>query len=152
MPIVNTKSNLIADYMAGQPAAEPELARGRPIVATGTVANAATDLSGSKYHLADLPADCLLDPRTAFDVENWGYAAIRIGTEDDVDALSAVLKSAGNTVSPVAFGDANHGKRLWEILGLAEAPANGVIAIYAHGIANATGAGSMPFAIHYIFR
>lgn len=152
MPIVNTKSDLIADYLAGQPAAEPELARGRPIVATGTVANAADDLNGSKYHLADLPADCLLDPRTAFDVENWGFAAIRIGTETDVDALSAVLKSAGNTVSPVAFGDANHGKRLWEVLGLAEAPANGMIGIYAHAIADATGAGSMPFAIHYIFR
>ena len=70
---------------------------------------------------------------------------------DDVDALVSVLKSAGNTVSPIAFGDANHGKALWEVVGLAADP-GGVISIYAHAIANATGAGSMPFRIEYFAR
>ena len=93
----------------------------------------------------------VLGDRTAFDVENWGFAAIRIGTVDDVDALAAVLKSAGNTVSPIAFGDANHGKALWEVVGLAADP-GGLIGIYAHAIAAATGAGSMPFRFEYFAR
>jgi hypothetical protein len=104
------------------------------------------------YHLVDVPADAILDSRTAFDVENWGFATVSVGTQDDADALVTVAKSAGNTVAPVAFGDANHGKHLWEVLGLAAAPASGVIALYAHGPADATAAGSMPFEIHYRFR
>lgn len=151
MPVVTKKSTLIADADIGYHGADPELARGRPIVATGTQANAADDLSGSTFHLVDLPADCILDSRTAFDVENWGFATVSIGTQTDVDALVSVLKSAGNTVSPIAFGDANHGKALWEVLGLAASP-GGMIGLYAHAVANATGAGSMPFEVHYRFR
>lgn len=151
MAIEHVKSNLIADYLDRDTPPDPAWARGRPIVAIGTVANGASDSSGSTYHLADLPSDCLLDDSTAFDVENWGFAAIRIGTRDDVDALVAVLKSAGNTATCKAFGDANHGKMLWEQLGLAADP-GGKIGIYAHAIAGATGAGSMPFRIAYLFR
>ena len=150
MAVVESKSDLIHDpYDSASVPPDPEQARGRPVIATGTVANLSTDSNTSKYHLADIPADALLHEDTAFDVENWGFAAIRIGTYSDVDALAAVLKSAGNTVSPIAFGDANHGKRLWEVLGLAANP-GGNIGIYAHAIAGATGAGSMPFRIAYI--
>lgn len=53
------------------------------------------------------------------------------------------------SVAPIANGDANHGKRLWEVLGLASDP-GGMIALWKHAAANATGAGSMPFAIHYL--
>lgn len=152
MAVVSVKSNLVTDTVNNIPNADPEYVRGRPVIATGTVANAATDSSGSKYHLIDIPAHALLDSRTAFDVENWGFATVSIGTETDVDALTSVLKSAGNTVSPVAFGDANHGKPIWEILGLAAEPASGIVSLYAHAIADATGAGSMPFEIHYRTR
>jgi hypothetical protein len=151
MAVVNKKSNLVADYLNRDTPPDPSIARGRPIIAIGTVANASDDSSGSTYHLIDLPSDCLLDIGTAFDVENWGFAAIRIGTKDDVDALVSVAKSAGNTVTPNAFGDANHGKQLWEQLGLAADP-GGMISIYAHAIAGATGAGSMPFRFAYLFR
>lgn len=151
MPIVHTTSDLIVDpYDGEQP--DPARARGRPICATFTVTNAADDLSGSSYHLCDIPADAILDSRTAFQVENWGFAAIRIGTLTDVDALAAVLKSAGNVVSPVAFGDAKHGLPAWEALGLAARPEGGIIGLYAHVIANATGAGSMKGEVHYRFR
>jgi hypothetical protein len=151
MAVVNTKSNLYGDYLAGIDNPDPELARGRPIMATGTVSNGATDSNLSTYKLASLPSNCILADRTKFDVENWGFATVNIGTKDDIDALITVLKSAGNTVTPVVFGDAKHGKRLWEVLGLAADP-GGMIDIYAHASAGATGAGSMPFQFEYLFR
>lgn len=152
MPIVKVTSDLVKDY--NNPAsreADPAKVRGRPIVAAGRVANAASDLSGSKYHLIDLPSAAILDSATAFQVQNTGFAAIRIGTETDVAALVSVLKADGNVVSPVTkFGTA-HGKPLWELFGLPSDP-GGTIGIYQHAIANATAAGSMLFEIHYRFR
>lgn len=152
MAIVSIKSNLVFDRVNNVPNADPEYVRGRPVVAASTVTNSATDSAGSTYHLVDIPAHAILDLRTAFDVENWGFATVSIGTLDDVDALKQVLKSAGNTVSPIAFGDANHAKPIWQVLGLAAEPASGVISLYVHAIAAATGAGSMPFEIHYRTR
>ncbi len=145
MAVVKVKS----DLTVGEP--DPARHRGRPIVAALAVANAATDSIGSKYHLIDLPSCAILDARTAFQVQNWGFADIRIGTESDNDALVSVLKSAGNVVSPVVQFDAKHGKPLWQVLGLAADP-GGMIGIYAHAIAAATGAGTMLAEIHYRFR
>lgn len=73
-------------------------------------------------------------------------------TATDPDAFANVAKSAGATVSPIVFGDANHGKHLREILGLPEILKEPMISLYAHAGANATGAGSMKFALHYLFR
>jgi hypothetical protein len=145
MAIVKVKS----DLTSGEP--DPAQHRGRPIVAAFTVTNAATDSNGSRYHLVDLPSCAILDARTAFQVQNWGFAAIRVGTQTDVDALVSVLKSAGNVVSPVVQFDAKHGKPLWEVLGLASDP-GGNIGLFAHAIADATGAGTMLGEIHYRFR
>lgn len=152
MPIVNEKSDLYADRDADIPAPDPERARGRPIVAAGTVDNTATDLAGSTYHLVTLPAEAILDAQTIFKVDGWGFATVSIGTRDDADALVSVARSAGTTVSPVERLGAQHGLALWQVLGLAAAPANGQIDLFAHGPANATGAGTMPFEIHYRFR
>lgn len=151
MAVVNGRSNLIPDHYAGEIAPDPEIARGRPIVATGIVTNGAADSNLSMYHLADLPADCILDPRTIFDVENWGFAQVVIGTKTDTDALVDVARSAATSKAPIVFGDANHLKRLWEVLGLAESP-GGLIGIWAHAEAGATGAGNMPFEFHYRWR
>lgn len=145
MAIVKGKS----DLTTGEP--DPAKHRGRPIVATFTVTNAATDSNTSSFHLCDLPSCAILDASTAFQVQNWGFADIRIGTQTDVDALVSVLKSAGNVVSPVVQFDAKHGKPLWEVLGLAADP-GGNIGLYAHAVANATGAGSMMGEVHYRFR
>lgn len=152
MPIVNKKSDLFADRSLDEVVPDPARARGRPICATLTVANAADDSNTSSYHLCDIPADAILDSRTAFQVQNWGFAAIRIGTKTDVDALVSVLKSAGNVVNPITFGDAKHGLPAWEALGLSAPPESGIIGLYAHAIANATGAGSMKGEVHYRFR
>jgi hypothetical protein len=151
MAVVNTKSNLFGDYLAGTDNPDPELARGRAIMATGSVSNGATDSNLSTYKLASLPSNCILGSRTLFDVENWGFATVNIGTKDDIDALITIAKASGNTVTPVVFGDAKHGKRLWEVLGLAADP-GGMIDLYAHASADATGAGAMPFQFEYFFR
>ena len=138
-------------FIAQSDPADPNRARGRPIYVQGTVANAATDSNTSMYHLCDLPSDCILLEHTAFDVQNWGFAQVVIGTRDDTDALLDVAKSAANTQRPITFGDANHAKELWEVLGLAANP-GGTIGLYAHAEADAAGAGSMPFQVVYSFR
>ena len=145
MPVVKVKSDLTTGET------DPARARGRPIVAAGTVINGASDSANSSYHLANLPSCAILDARTAFQVQNWGFATVSIGTASDIDALVSVLKSAGNVVSPVVQFDAKHGLPLWQVLGLAADP-GGDIGIYAHGPANATGAGSMKYEFHYRFR
>jgi hypothetical protein len=151
MPVVNVKSTLFkaeSDPLGAEP--KPELARGRPIVATGSMANLATDSLTSKYLLAELPSDAILDTRTFFKVDTWGYTDIRIGTLTDVAALVSQLRSAAAIVSPLTQGDARHGQPLWQALGLASDP-GGTIGIYAHG-SGAITAGSMRFEIHYRHR
>lgn len=131
--------------------ADPAKARGRRIVSVDTATNLATDNSGSKYLIGMFPSECILTVGTNFKVDNWGYAAIRIGTFSDPAALVSVLKSAGANVTPIAMGDSRHGKPLWQQLGMAADP-GGEIGLYIHGIADATGAGTMLYEIHYLAR
>ncbi len=152
MPVAKGKSNLITDLETGYSNPDPQIVRGRPIVAAGTVANAATDSAASKYHLIDLPAEAILDALTTFKVDGWGFATVSIGTETDADALVSVARSAGAIVGPITRLGAQHAKPLWQVLGLAAAPKSGVISLWVHGPANATAAGTMPFEIHYRFR
>lgn len=149
MAVVNLKSSIFR--AEDNKLLDPMHKAGRLILITGTVANAATDSNLSTYHLCDLPSDCLLHDLTRFRVDGWGFAQVNIGIRDDNDALVTVAKSAGATVTPIAFGDARHGKRLWEILGLAADP-GGVIGLYLHASAAATGAGACPFQIAFIAR
>ena len=79
----------------------------------------------------------------------WGFAQVVIGTETDTDALVDQTKATENIVTPIAIGDANHGKTWWEALGLAASPGD-EIQLYAHAEANATGAGSMPFRLAWV--
>ncbi|MDR6266541.1 hypothetical protein [Roseobacter sp. N2S] len=151
MAIVSNISTLFRDEAAGGAVPDATRTAARSYTATGTITNLAGDLDTSKYKIASIPSDAILDDRTIFDVENWGFAATRIGTLDDVDALVSATTSAATSQSPVAFGDANHDKELWEVLGLAADP-GGNITLYAHGIADAAGAGSMPFRIVWLYR
>lgn len=151
MTVVEKKSDLFADKIAEIPAPDPARARGRPIVAAFTSTNAADDSNGSSYLLASLPSDCILDSRTFFKVDDTGFAAIRIGTLSDKEALVNQAKAAEAIARPIADGDANHGLPLWEVLGLASDP-GGFIDIYQHAIANATGAGTLKGEFHYRYR
>lgn len=151
MAVETGRSDLIHDYTdTTSVPPDPQQARGRYRVAQGTVANGASDSSGSMYRLVDLPADCILMPLTQFDVENWGFAQVVVGTRDDTDALIDQTLATENIVTPIAFGDANHATPLWEMLGLSERPKSGIVSLWAHAEAGATGAGSMLFAIHYV--
>lgn len=149
MAVVNVKSDLFRNEGTSGAVVDSKRVRGRIKQAIGTVTNLSTDSNLSTYLLARIPSHAILTERTQFDVENDGFAAIRIGTLTDVDALVSVAKTDGNTVTPIAFGDANHGKELWEVLGLASDP-GGDIGIYKHAVANAAGAGSMPFRFEWV--
>lgn len=151
MAKVSGASNIAPRSRGGPGFADPQALQGLLRVITGTVANAADDSDGSKYYLCDLPSDCYLDPGTAFRAKSLGYATLNIGTETDATALVTIAKTGNDTVSPIAFADANHGKELWEVLGLSANP-GGFIALYLHASAGATGAGSMAFTVKYIHR
>jgi len=151
MPVVTKASNVSTRARGSAGYADPQATAGLLRIITGTVLNASDDSNGSKFHLCDLPSDCYLDEGTLFDVENLGFATVNLGTETDIDALITIAKSSGNTVTPVAFGDAKHGKELWEVLGLSANP-GGFIGLWLHASGNATGAGNMPFRIKYVHR
>lgn len=153
MAVVTVKSTVFkqdSDPLGAEP--KPELARGRPIVVTGSIANASTDSQNSKYLIAELPSDCILDTRTFLKVDTWGYADIRFGTFSDVAALISQTKATEAIATPVDVGDAKHGMPLWQACGLASDP-GGNIGLYLHGsVAGPTGAGSCKFEIHYRHR
>lgn len=151
MAVVDEKSDLYRDAHALQGSPDPLKTKGRVIVATGTVTNLVSDESGSKYRLIELPSDCYLHEDTFFDVQGDGFAQIVIGTLTDTDALVDQTRATENIHQPIAIGDANHGKQLWEILGLAE-DTGGAIALFKHAEATATVAGSMDFRIVYVWR
>lgn len=150
MAIVEKRSGLIHKH--GDPNStppDPQNAAGRIVVANSEVENAADDSAGSTYHLVDIPSQAILLPETFFAVSGDGFAQIQIGTYSDTVALLDVAKSAAAIQSPIAQGDVNHGKQLWEVLGLSKDP-RGKIPIYKHAAADATGAGKTKFCIYYL--
>lgn len=149
MAIVNLKSSLYRAEQQGGAIPDPLLVRGRVSVATGRVENAATDSNLSRYKLISLPSRVVLRSGTLFHVENWGFAAVRIGTLATVGALLSVNTSAATSQAPITPIAAAAGNRLWQTLGLAADP-NEEIDIFAHAIANATGAGVLRFAIEWL--
>ena len=152
MAVVEVKSNLKPDYLDAtilQP--DPIEVAARMIYANGNVANGAADSALSTYHLLDLPSDCILDQATFFKVDGWGFDQIQIGTDTDPIALVDQTKATAAIVTPIAQGDANHAKRLWEVLGMANDP-GGEIGIYVSAAAAATGAGVMTFQIAYLYH
>lgn len=151
MAVVTVNSDLILDrHDDTATAADPVQARGRYVSAMGTVANGASDSSGSMYHLADIPSDAILHEDTLVDVTNWGFAQVVVGTKTDTDALIDQTQATENLIDPIVFGT-GHGNRLWETLGLSEDP-GGVIGIWAHAEATATGAGTMLFRFAYLYH
>lgn len=151
MAVVTSKSDLFRDAHSMESLVDPLITKGRLIVATGIASNEATDENLSTYRLVELPSDCILVSGTFFDVENWGFAQVVIGTKTDTDALIDQTRATENIVTPIVDGDANHKLRLWETLGMVEDP-GGVIALFAHAEATATAAGTMPFRIHYLYN
>ncbi|MEO1024028.1 MAG: hypothetical protein AAFX07_00560 [Pseudomonadota bacterium] len=150
-PIEDEKSDLYRDHLDSEEPREAVLMKARNYAATGTVVHAADALATSLYLLAELPSLCMLHEDTFVDVEELGAAQVRIGTIDDDDALISQSQATENVITPIAQGDANHGLRLWQVLGLAEDP-GGNIGLYMHLIADATGAGSVKFRFSYLWN
>lgn len=150
MAIVNLKSDLYRDELAGGQVPDFMQVSGRLYQAVGTLTNGSGDSAGSTYRICDVPSDAILTTLCAFDVENWGFADVRIGTLEDVDALVSAARVDAVTQLPVLFG-VNHTQRAWEHLGLAADP-GGHIPLYAHAVADATGAGSMPFRVVWAYN
>lgn len=148
MAVEEIHSDLFADKQNNVSPPDPQRERGRVVNTIGSVANGASDSSGSKYKLCKVPSNLIPHEGTFFDVENWGFAQVVIGTETDTDALVDQTQATENIVTPFVVGDANHGKQLWEVLGLASDP-GGFIEIWAHAEDAATGAGSMDFRFSY---
>lgn len=150
MPVrLNKPSDLITDPRFDQAPPDPARARGRNLVLTGTFANLADDDSGSSFVLGSIPADAILGSATTFVVTNCGYAQIRIGTRANPVALVNQTKITGNVVTPIVIGDSRHGLPASTQLGLAAVPANNMIDIMFTAGANAVGAGSVAYEIHY---
>ncbi|MDZ7919981.1 hypothetical protein [Rhodoferax sp.] len=148
MPVVNVNSDIAGPNTGVDPAKQ----RGRPFAATGSVANGATDSIGSKYLICRVPSEAILDTRTFFKVDTWGFANIRIGTFTDPAALVSQTRALEAVATPVDVGDAKHGMPFWQACGMAADP-GGEIAVYMHGlVADATAAGTCRFEVHYRHR
>lgn len=118
-------------------------------VASGTVANAATDSQNSVYKLAQIPSTAILSRHTLIDLQNLGFAACKVGvpgaiagllTVADVSALSAAS-------APITLGSAKWNKPLWEACGLSADPGGFLDIIITCDGGNATGAGDVDFEI-----
>jgi hypothetical protein len=149
MPVVEKTSDLINNMRLQEVPPDPARARGRQVVANFTVFNASDDFLGSKYLLVRLPSFVILDGRTAFKADTWGFATVQIGTRTNPTALLNAARLALH--QPINFGDGRHGQSLWQVLGMAADP-GGEIELFANAAANATGAGSMRGEIHYRTR
>lgn len=148
MPVVSRDSDLIVDLRVTRNAPDPSRARGSIIVATGSVSHAADDSSGSTYHLADIPADAILDKSTEFKTDTWNMGAnLLLGIPSDTDAIYSGAKGAN--LKPIVFGSAMHGLPAWQALGLAARPDGNILSIQLTANGNATAAGSAKFEIAY---
>lgn len=151
MAIVTLKSTIFGTVgVAGYTAPAGASRDGKVHRITGSVANAATDNSGSKYLLAELPWSAILHPTTAIRTDGWGFAQAVVGTDEAPTGLLNAVKGVSTTGQlPIAIFDAKWGKPLWQALGLAAMPTNGPAKLYAKGVADAAGAGTLYFDISY---
>lgn len=148
MPVrLNVGSDLITDPRLDQNPPDPAKARGVMKCIRGTMTNLSTDSAASTYLLCQIPANAILDARTAFSTAGAGFATIQVGTRSNATALYTGAKAA--VINPIAMGDAKHGLAAWQQLGLTAPPEGGMIDLIFTAAANATGAGTMPFEIWF---
>lgn len=140
-------SDLITDQRYDQNPPDPAKARGVAHCIAGTMTNLSTDSSTSTYLLCQVPANAILDARTAFSTAGAGFATIQVGIPGSAAALYTGAKAA--IINPITMGDAKHGLPAWQQLGLSAPPDGNLIDIIFTAAAAATGAGTMPFEIWY---
>lgn len=151
MAIVNLKSTIYGIVGTAGYAAPAGASRdGQIHYVAGRITNAATDNTGSKYLICELPWTAILQPETAFRTDAWGFAQAVIGVDEDPDSLLDAVKGVSTTGQlPVTIFGTLWNKPLWQALGLASMPLTGPAKLYAIAEANAAGAGTMDFHIRY---
>ena len=148
MAVVATKSNF---YTKGASGIAPNARAGHVHSVSFQVACAASDSSGSTYKLCSIPADALLGKESEIRTDLWGFAVVNVGTIGFLTTLAnAVARGAGATFLALVSSTQDAAQLpAWQALGLAAAPLNGLVDIYASASAAATGAGTINGKITY---
>lgn len=152
MAVVTLKSTVFgATGASGYTAPNSSARDGRLHVVTGRATNAATDNTGSKYLLAEIPWGAILQPSTAFLTKDWGFAQAVIGVDEDPDIiLDAVKGTAVGGQLPITIFTVKWNVPLWQLCGLAAMPTDKAYAnVYAVAEADAAAAGTLDFQIEY---
>jgi len=152
MAVVTLNSTVFGSTGAAGYTAPNSTARdGHPHVVAGRVTNAATDNTGSKYLLAQIPWGAILQPSTAFLTKDWGFAQAVIGVDEDMDCiLDAAKGTAVGGQLPITIFTSKWNVPLWQACGLSAMPTDKAFAnVYAVAEADAAGAGTLDFHIEY---
>ena len=148
----DVKADTFGNVAAGAYAAPFASARdGRIHRTAGRVSALSTDNNGSRFLIAQIPTSAIILPQSFIRTDNWAFAQAVIGTIAVPTGLLNVARATGgatgNALSTI-FG-AKWAQPAWQQAGLAAAPAVPLLDIFAHAIADATGAGTIDFDIWY---
>jgi hypothetical protein len=151
MAIVTVNSNIYgATGVNGYTAPNSSSLLGVTRTIQGTVANAATDNTGSRYPLFRIPWSAILLPATSFHTASWGFAQAVIGTLEDPDGLLDAAKgAAAGGQLPITIFASLWNKPFWQQMGLAAMPTSPFAEVAAVAEADATGAGTLNFFVQY---
>lgn len=117
----------------------------------GRITNAADDDSGSTFLMAEIPWAAILLHASLIRTDQWGYAQAVIGVPGTPTGLLNVARATGGTSGnlPVTAFGADWNLPFWQQLGLSAMPTTPFAALTAFAQANATGAGTLDFDLHY---
>ena len=153
MAIVNVQSSFFPAMVSGIWTPPFAASRdGKDHVIQGTVANGATDSSGSTYKLFTLPWTAILLPDAAFRTDGWGFAQVQIGPAEAPLGLLNAAKGVSTTGQlPVTIFGTRWNQPFWQACGLASIPTDKPFCdVIVTTIAGATGAGTMSFYVPFV--
>jgi hypothetical protein len=155
MAVVKVKSDNYPASGGVATAIDPSRQRGKLRSSHFDVSNGATDSSLSSYALVTIPADAILAKSSEMRTDTWGFAVVNIGPSAALSTALAngVARGAATTLlAPQTAANDCIGAPAWQQLGLAAAPADNLLTLYAFASAGATGAGSMKGHIDYYWH
>lgn len=152
MAVVTKKSTVFGALVAsgGYQAPNSASAKGLPMRIAGRVSNEATDQTGSKYLLCEVPSSAIMLPESAIRTTAWGFAQAVVGVEGAPDGLLDVTRATGGATgnNPITIFTPNWNVPIWQQMGLASDPLKPV-QIWVVAEADATGAGTIDFDLQF---
>lgn len=148
----DVKADTFGNVSAGAYAAPFASARdGRIHRTAGRVSALISDNTGSRFLIAQIPSSAIILPQSFIRTDNWAFAQAVIGTLAVPTGLLNVAKATGGATGNalVTIFGAKWAQPAWQQAGLAAAPVNPLMDIFAHAIADATVAGTIDFDIWY---